>query len=459
MDEKLKLKIEERKKRKPKIEDNKFRLAYRFELIVKPHQAYLFRKFCGDARFCYNQLLKDIIDNYKIYKEGLEKLKTEGASEDELKSYKKEHSPKVAKFDLSGKKLKALKEQYPFLKECCAQALQQKVNDLSEAFTNFFTQIGKGYPKFKAKGISDSIRFPQHFKLDEHNERVWLAKIGWVRYRKSRNIRGIPKNVTVKTSHGRWYMTVITEFDKEQMPAPDLYTAVGIDRGIVKLATLSDGKKYRPVRILVKPIAEEIIVLQKRLKRTTRGSCKYRYLIKRINRLYGRLRNIRHDYLHWLTSRIVEDHDCVIIEDLNVKNMTKSAAGTKEEPGKNVKGKSRLNRLILEEGFGEFGRMLEYKLAQKGGLLIRVPPKNTSRTCPICGHIAEENRKTQANFKCVKCGLGENADIVGAINILKAGLDQLGVSKPMWPEHLKTFMKNAEEKISKNQQIHPGEAS
>ena len=105
--------------------------------------------------------------------------------------------------------------------------------------------------------------------------------------------------------------------------------------------------------------------------------------------------------------------------------MTKSASGTMENPGSNVRAKSGLNRSILEEGLVEFVRQLEYKLKLKGGILIRVDPRSTSRTCPMCGHVDKENRKTQAVFCCMKCGYSDNADLVGAINIKRAGLARL----------------------------------
>ena len=107
----------------------------------------------------------------------------------------------------------------------------------------------------------------------------------------------------------------------------------------------------------------------------------------------------------------------VCIEDLQVRNMSKSAAGTLDNPGKNVRAKSGLNKSILDQGWFEFRRQLDYKLAWRGGWLVTVPPQNTSRTCPCCGHVSADNRQTQARFLCVECGFEENADLVGAINI------------------------------------------
>ncbi len=119
--------------------------------------------------------------------------------------------------------------------------------------------------------------------------------------------------------------------------------------------------------------------------------------------------------------RGAKNHALVCVEDLQIGNMTKSAKGNCDKQGKNVRQKSGLNRAILDQGWGEFRRQLDYKQAWSGGILLAVPPKNTSRTCPCCQHISKDNRKTQATFVCVACGYHNNADVVGAINILERG--------------------------------------
>lgn len=111
----------------------------------------------------------------------------------------------------------------------------------------------------------------------------------------------------------------------------------------------------------------------------------------------------------------------VCIEDLQVRNMSRSAVGTADAPGRNVRARSGLNKSILDQGCFEFRRQLDYKLAWNGGWLVAVPPQNTSRPCPCCGHVLADNCKTQVQFLCVECGFEENADLVGAINVLRAG--------------------------------------
>ena len=139
----------------------------------------------------------------------------------------------------------------------------------------------------------------------------------------------------------------------------------------------------------------------------------------KLAKFHHKISNIRKNYLHQISSQISQNHAIVYVEDLQVTNMSKSAKGDAQQYGKNVKQKSGLNRAILDQSWYEFRRQLVYKLAWNGGFLFAVPPQNTSRCCPNCGHTTKDNRQTQANFECVECGYQNNADVVGAINVLK----------------------------------------
>jgi len=144
--------------------------------------------------------------------------------------------------------------------------------------------------------------------------------------------------------------------------------------------------------------------------------------------LHSKIAHIREDVVHQSSNDISKNHAVVFIEDLQVKNMSASAKGRKAKPGKQVGQKSGLNRSILDASPFELRRQLEYKTQWKGGLLVAVPPQNTSRKCPECRHTAAQNRKTQSNFVCVECGFSAPADWVGAINIKEAGLASLACS-------------------------------
>ena len=166
---------------------------------------------------------------------------------------------------------------------------------------------------------------------------------------------------------------------------------------------------------------EKIASLQQELSRKEKGSSNYKKVQARIAKIYDKVVNTRKDYLHKVTTEISRKFGIVVIENLLVRNMTRSAKGTVEEPGHNVKAKSGLNKAILDQGWYELRRQLAYKLDWLGGKLIVVPPQYTSQTCSRCGHKDKNNRPTQEQFKCTSCGFELNADHNAALNILAAG--------------------------------------
>ena len=141
----------------------------------------------------------------------------------------------------------------------------------------------------------------------------------------------------------------------------------------------------------------------------------------KVQKMHTAIANARKDFLHKTSTTISQNHALVCIEDLQVKNMSRSSKGNREQHGKRVKQKSGLNRAILDQGWGEFRRQLDYKVQWNGGILLAVPPQHTSQTCPACGHVSKENRQTQAKFLCSDCGYENHADVVGAINVLERG--------------------------------------
>ncbi len=190
--------------------------------------------------------------------------------------------------------------------------------------------------------------------------------------------------------------------------------------GIARFATLSDGTFFKPLNSF-KRHETALRKAQQSLSRKIRFSNNWKKAKAKVQRIHSRICNTRRDFLHKTSTAISKNHAVVCIEDLAVRNMSRSAAGTADAPGENVRAKSALNRSILDQGWYEFRRQLDYKLQWRGGCLMVVPPKDTSRTCPRCGHVSADNRQMQARFVCVGCGFEENADVVGAINILRAG--------------------------------------
>jgi putative transposase len=157
------------------------------------------------------------------------------------------------------------------------------------------------------------------------------------------------------------------------------------------------------------------------LSKKVKFSANWKKQKKKIARLYERIANARHDFLHKASTLISKNHAMVVVEDLKVRNMSKSAKGDLADPGRNVKAKSGLNRSILDQGWAMFIQMLQYKQTWLGGEVIKVNPQHTSQTCPECHHVSKDNRTSQSRFKCVACGYTENADLVGALNVLARG--------------------------------------
>jgi IS605 OrfB family transposase len=310
-------------------------------------------------------------------------------------------------------------DELGFLKQGHSQVLQQKLKDLDKAFHDAFdkTQPLKRLPRFKKKYQDDSFRYPQGFKVD--GNRVFLPKVGWIGFRKSRAMTGTPKNITVSYKAGHWHISIQCETETS-IPVHPSTTAVGIDVGIAKFATVSDGQIYEPLNSF-KRWQHKLKQEQQKLSRKKKFSSNWKKQKSVIQRLHSKIAYCRNDYLHKTSTEISKNHAMIIVEDLKVTNMSRSAKGNIEAPGKNVSAKSGLNRSILDQGWGEFRRQLNYKQDWSGGSVIAIPPRHTSQCCSACGHTEKANRKTQEIFHCQECDHTENADLNAAKNILAAG--------------------------------------
>ncbi|MFJ1256342.1 RNA-guided endonuclease InsQ/TnpB family protein [Cupriavidus sp. CuC1] len=371
--------------------------SFKFELMPTGEQARKMRQFAGACRFVYNKALALQKENHAaggkfIGKFAMKKCFTEWRNSAET----------------------------PWLAGAPRHPVDEAILDLDRAFQNFFAKRAD-FPQFKRKGKSaDSFRYPdpKQIKLDRQNGRISLPKLGWFRYRNSRLVLGEVRSATISLRAGKWYVSILTKREVEQ-PVPH-GPAVGIDVGVARFATLSDGTFVAPLASFKKH-EHRLAKYQRRMARKVKGSSNWKKAKARVQRIHARIANARSDFLHKTSNTISKNHAMIAVEDLQVRNMTRSAAGTSDAPGRNVRAKSGLNKAILSQGWGEFRRQLEYKTAWRGGFFVAVSAVNTSRTCPCCGHIAAENRKTQALFACVACEYENNADHVGAINVLERG--------------------------------------
>ena len=303
-----------------------------------------------------------------------------------------------------------------FLKLVHSQPLQQTLKDLDRALRDAFKKQ-KGFPSFKKKGREKAFRYPQGVKIEE--DKVYLPKIGWVKFQSSMEIEGDIKNTTVSFYAGHWYVAFQTEFEMAD-PIHNSTSKVGVDLGVAKFATMSDGQEIAPLNSL-RSLEGKLKKAQKSLSRKQKGSNNRQQQKYKLQRIHKKISDVRQDFLHKASTNLSKNHAVIVIEDLRVKNMSSSAKGTIEDPGKNVKAKSGLNKSILDQGWYEFRRMLEYKQEWRGGKVIVIPAHHTSQKCSKCGWTEKDNRKTQSSFCCVKCGHSENADLNAAKNILAAG--------------------------------------
>lgn len=373
----------------------KLRKAYKFRIKLSQDQLLKLEQFAGCCRFIWNKALKMSLDrlNNKQY---------------------------IVWYNESALWLKLWKqsEEYGFLDDCHSQVLQQKLKDLDKAFKDGFDkkQPLKRIPKFRKKGIHDSFRYPQGFKID--NKRIYLPKIGWVGFFKSQDILGTPKNITISRRGKHSYCSIQVEIELEK-PTTTATSDIGIDMGINKFVAISNGEYVNPAnmfRKLEKRLAKE----QRKLSRKKKFSNNFHKQNKRIQHIHSKIANSRLDFLHKLSTTLSKNHALIAVEALKIKNMSKSAKGTVDGHGRNVKAKSGLNKSILDQGWGIFRTLLKYKLDWNGGIYIEVPPKHTSQKCNKCNTVDKGNRNASA-FECLNCGHKDNADINAAKNILVAG--------------------------------------
>jgi len=375
--------------------------SFRFELRLNSWQKMQCKQIGGICRYLWNWFLDKKIKEYK------------------------DSETNLSEFDLNNL-LPGLKKELPWMCQAPAQALQQVSTNLCRAFENFFN--GFGFPRFKKKGGKDSFRIPQGIKLLPQLSKkigvVQLPKLKKVKFIKSREIEGKIKYATISREADKWFISFTCEVVIDIVPLEEGYV-VALDRGVAISVQCSDGTEIH-LSSPLKKFLGKLAILLRDLARKQKGSANWIKQKKKIQRLYRHIANKRKDDNHKVTTILAKSHSIIVMEDLEVSNMTKSAKGTVENPGKCVKAKSALNRLILDQAWRMFQAILEYKMAWKGGKVAYVDPKYTSQTCSSCGHIARENRKSQAKFECMKCGYEANADLNASKNILNKYLRAAG---------------------------------
>jgi putative transposase len=312
--------------------------------------------------------------------------------------------------------LTELRAEAPWLAEVPRNVCAQLLVELDLAWQRCFKGLADR-SRFKRKGRDRAPMIEPHPKLFkvEHEGRkgtVTFPKLGAIRAVIHRLLRGKPKTCAIVRDGDAWFACISCEVESTD-PAPNDGPAVGIDRGVINLLADSEGRVLPNPRPLAQ--AEQgIAAAQRRVAVTERRSKRRARARLKLTRRARKVRRQRDHILHTEAKTYAKNHGTVVVEDLKVKNMTRSAKGTVEEPGTNVAQKAGLNRAILDSGWSRFVSFLRCKSEQFGSTVIEVPAHYSSQECAECHHVASESRTSQSEFECVACGHRDHADVNAA---------------------------------------------
>ncbi len=303
-----------------------------------------------------------------------------------------------------------IKEYFPEYKKIHSQVLQEVILRVDRSFQNFFRRLKNnekpGYPRFKGYGWYDSFTYPQSgFSLSANskgNQRLKLSKIGEIKVRLHRAVQGTIKTCTIKKELNHWYVCFSCEGEPEILPKTG--KAVGIDVGLEKFATLSDGTIINNPRFL----RESEVKLkreQRKLSRKKKGSNSRKKQKTKLAKIHRKIKNQRNDFLHKESCKLVTNYDVIVFEDLRIKNMVKN---------------HHLAQSISDASWSKFIDYTTYKAESAGRKVILVNPRNTSQTCSNCGVMVKKSLAVRTH-KCPYCGLILDRDVNAAINILRRG--------------------------------------
>ena len=362
-------------------------LTYKFRLLPKKAQVTTFERWLEECRMLTNNFISQ-------RKDGWEK-----------------ENKKYSLYD-QHKQLPDLKIKFPNLKQVHSQVLQNVGMRVDDAYNAFFRRLKRhekpGYPRFKGYGRYDSFCYPCAADIKTGPDWIHLPKIGKVSIIFHRKMEGKIKTATVKKSHGKWYLTVVTDYVRKD-ELPENSNTVAIDVGVETFATLSDGKSIKNPRFFEKK-QRQLARAQRQLQKIKDAKSKSRLKKKRraVAKIHEKIANSRHDFVHQTTRGLVRDYGTIIIEDINVNSMLK---------------KRWCNKQILDAAWGSFSDILAFKAECAGRKLVKVNPAYTSQTCSKCGTRTLHELKDRV-FKC-SCGYSAGRDENASLNILTLGLQSL----------------------------------
>lgn len=374
----------------------KIRKAYKFRLKPSKDQCQQMVSFAGHTRFLWNTALALNFSRLK----------------------NKHRILYYQELDFWSKLWKK-SEEYSFLRECPAHILQQKLKDLDRAFRDAFDkkQPNKRMPKFKKRLQGDSFRFPAPSQVNQEYRHITFPKLGRIRFYRSRAIEGAIKNYTISRRGQHWYVSIQVEMELSSEVRVSTSKPIGLDMGVKYFVTTSEGEQVLPKNSF-RRLEKQLAIKQRRFSRKKRFSENWKKARNKVNKIHQKITDVRRDFQHKLSTKICKNHAIIVVEALKIKNMSRSARGTVDQPGSNVNAKSGLNKSILDQGWYEFRRQLEYKSAWRNGLVVEVAAQYTSQRCSCCQHVARENRQTQEKFACIQCHKKMNAEDVNLSNPL-----------------------------------------
>ena len=366
-----------------------------YRLLPTPAQEAVLRDHCGHARYVWNLAV-------------------------EQHSHLHPGRPNAPGYREQCRQLTKARAAHPWLREGSQTVQQQALRDFTQAMAAFFDPANPaGRPSWRKAGRDEGFRITGRRgrqwdvrRLSRKTGQVWVPKAGWVRFRWSRAVPPGAKSYRVTMDRaGRWHVAFAVI--PGPVPAPGNGQAVGIDRGVAVSAALSTGEMLRCPGLTARE-RTRLRRLQRSLARATRGSNRRGQVKHAIARLKSRETDRRKDWAEKTSTGIARRFDLIRVEDLQIGNMTRSARGTRENPGRNVRAKAGLNRGILASGWGLLVRRLEDKAP---GRVEKVSPAFTSQRCSACGQVDRDSRESQAVFRCTACGFAGHADVNAAINI------------------------------------------
>ena len=367
----------------------------RYRLLPTPAQEAVLRDHCAHARYVWNLA----VEQHSHWHPG--RTSAPGYLE-------------------QSRQLTAARAEHDWLAAGSQIVQQQALRDFAQAMAAFFDPANPtGLPSWRKARRDEGFRVVGRRgrqwdvrRLNRKAGEVWMPKVGWVRFRWSRAVPPGVKSYRVTMDRaGRWHIAFAAIPDPA--PGPGNGEVVGIDRGVAVSAALSTGELLHVSGLTVRE-RKRLGRLERKLARARRGSERRKGVRLAIARLKARETDRRKDWAEKASTDIARRFDTIRVEDLLIKNMTRSAKGSAGNPGRNVRQKSGLNREILRSGWGLLVRRLEEKAASR---VEKIKPAFTSQRCSACGHVDAKSRESQARFVCTACGLACNADVNAARNI------------------------------------------